>query len=205
MYSPRLYKYRDSYVLYKPIVHTFGTVTLHTLFWYRHTHKTFPPLDFCIFLIWSLQHQNSTPLKVVDWWTDSKSVFTGYKENNGEIVFTGNEENNRECVFTGHEENNGEFVFTGHEENNGEFVFTGHKEKNGEFVFTGHEEKNGEFVFTGHKEKMENLYLQDTRKRMEILDGKFGIFSIFKLAFPPMPISQKYNTQGTQVPFSAFV
>ena len=145
MYSPRLYKYRDSYVLYKPIVHTFGTVTLHTLFWYRHTHKTFPPLDFCIFLIWSLQHQNSTPLKVVDWWTDSKSVFTGYKENNGEIVFTGNEENNRECIFTGHEENNGEFVFTGHEENNGEFVFTGQEENNGEFVFTGHKEKNEDF------------------------------------------------------------
>ena len=26
MYSPRLYKYRDSYVLYKPTVHTFGTL-----------------------------------------------------------------------------------------------------------------------------------------------------------------------------------
>ena len=45
MYSPRLYKYRDSYVLYKPTVHTFGTVTLHKLFWYRHTHMTFPPPD----------------------------------------------------------------------------------------------------------------------------------------------------------------
>ena len=45
MYSPRLYKYRDSYVLYKPAVHTFGTVTLHTLFWCRHTHITFPPPD----------------------------------------------------------------------------------------------------------------------------------------------------------------
>ena len=38
MYSARLYKYRDSYALYKPTVHTFGTVSLHTLFWYRHTH-----------------------------------------------------------------------------------------------------------------------------------------------------------------------
>ena len=43
MYSPRLFKYRDSYVLYKPTVHTFGTVSLHTLFWYWHTHMTFPP------------------------------------------------------------------------------------------------------------------------------------------------------------------
>jgi len=43
MYSPRLYKYRDSYVLYKPTVHTFGTLNWHTLFWYRHTHMTFPP------------------------------------------------------------------------------------------------------------------------------------------------------------------
>ena len=139
MYSPRLYKYRDS------TVHTFGTVTLHTLFWYRHTHMTFPPPDLSIFRIWSLQHQNPTPLKVINWWTDSKSVFTGHKENNGELVFTGHEENNGEFVFTGHKENNGEFVFTGHKEKNGEFVFTGHKEKNGEFVFTGHEENNGEF------------------------------------------------------------
>jgi len=43
MYSRRLYKYRDSYVLHIPTVHTFGTVNLHTLFWYRHTHMTFPP------------------------------------------------------------------------------------------------------------------------------------------------------------------
>ena len=43
MYSSRLYKYRDSYVLYIPTVHTFGTLTLHTLFWYRHPHMTFPP------------------------------------------------------------------------------------------------------------------------------------------------------------------
>ena len=26
-------------------VHNFGTVTLHTLFWYRHTHMTFQPPD----------------------------------------------------------------------------------------------------------------------------------------------------------------
>ena len=53
-----------------------------------------------------------------------------------------------------------------------------------------------------------NLYLQDGRKRMENLEeklknprdgGKFGVFSISKVAFHPMPISQKYNTQ---VPFS---
>ena len=43
MYSPRLFKYRDSYVLYIPTVHAFGSVSLHTLFWYRHTHMTFPP------------------------------------------------------------------------------------------------------------------------------------------------------------------
>ena len=28
MYSPRLYKYRDSYVLYIPTVHTFGSALL---------------------------------------------------------------------------------------------------------------------------------------------------------------------------------
>ena len=43
MYSPRLYKSRGSYILYKPTVQTFGTVNWHTLFWYRHTHMTFPP------------------------------------------------------------------------------------------------------------------------------------------------------------------
>ena len=45
MYSPRLYKYRDSSVLYTPIVQI--TVPYHrrTLFWYRHTHMTFPPPD----------------------------------------------------------------------------------------------------------------------------------------------------------------
>ena len=38
-------KYRDSYVLYKPTVHNFGMVSLHTLFWYRHTHTwRFRPL-----------------------------------------------------------------------------------------------------------------------------------------------------------------
>ena len=45
MYSPRLYKYQDSYIIYKPTVHTFGMVTLHTLFLYRHTHTwRFHPL-----------------------------------------------------------------------------------------------------------------------------------------------------------------
>ena len=41
MYSPRLYKYGDSYGLYKPTVHTFGTVTIHTLFWYLKTFKIY--------------------------------------------------------------------------------------------------------------------------------------------------------------------
>ena len=45
MYSTRLYKYRDSYVLYIPTVHTFRLVLLtHSFkFWYRHTDRTFPP------------------------------------------------------------------------------------------------------------------------------------------------------------------
>ena len=49
MYSPRLYKYRDSYVLYIPTVltvHAFGSVLLTHTLWYRHTrhtHMTFPP------------------------------------------------------------------------------------------------------------------------------------------------------------------
>ena len=39
MYSPRLYKYRDSYVIYKPTVHTFGSVLLtHTLLVQTHIH-----------------------------------------------------------------------------------------------------------------------------------------------------------------------
>jgi len=49
MYSPRLYKYRDSYVLYIPTVHAFGSVFLTHTFWYRHTHMTFLPPDY----IWS--------------------------------------------------------------------------------------------------------------------------------------------------------
>ena len=44
MYSPRLYKYRDSYVLYKPTVHTFGSVNLtHTLLVQTHTHDISAP------------------------------------------------------------------------------------------------------------------------------------------------------------------
>ena len=43
MYSSKQHKYIYSYVLYKPTVHTFGSVFhTHTL-WYRHTHMTFPP------------------------------------------------------------------------------------------------------------------------------------------------------------------
>ena len=46
MYSPRLYKYRYSYVLYIPTEHPSVRYSLHTLFWYRHTHMTFPPPDY---------------------------------------------------------------------------------------------------------------------------------------------------------------
>ena len=41
-FSPRLYKYRESFVLYIPTVHAFGSV-LHTVFWQRHTYMTCPP------------------------------------------------------------------------------------------------------------------------------------------------------------------
>ena len=38
MYSPRLYKYQDSYVQYKPTVHTFSSLSLtHTLLLQTHT------------------------------------------------------------------------------------------------------------------------------------------------------------------------
>ena len=44
MYSHRLYKNRDSYVLYIPIVHTFGSVNFtHTLFVQTHTHDVSAP------------------------------------------------------------------------------------------------------------------------------------------------------------------
>ena len=43
MYSPRLYKYRDSYELYIPTTHAFGSLLLiHTLL---VTDMTFPPPD----------------------------------------------------------------------------------------------------------------------------------------------------------------
>ena len=46
MYSPRLYKYRDSYVLYLPKVHAFGIPYTH-FFWFRHTHtRRFRPLRY---------------------------------------------------------------------------------------------------------------------------------------------------------------
>ena len=52
MYSPRLYKYRDSYVLYKPTVHTFGSVNLtHTLLVQTHRHDVSAPWDFAIFFL----------------------------------------------------------------------------------------------------------------------------------------------------------
>ena len=45
MYSPRLYKYKDSYVLYIPITgHAFGSVLLtHTLLVLTHTHDVSAP------------------------------------------------------------------------------------------------------------------------------------------------------------------
>ena len=44
MYSPRLYKYRDFYVLYKPKVNAFGSVLLtHTLLVQTHTHDVSAP------------------------------------------------------------------------------------------------------------------------------------------------------------------
>ena len=44
MYSPRLYKYRDSYVLYILTVHTFGTVNFtHTFLAKTHTHDVSAP------------------------------------------------------------------------------------------------------------------------------------------------------------------
>ena len=44
IYPPRLYKYRDSYVLYILTVHAFGSVNFtHTLLVQTHTHMTFPP------------------------------------------------------------------------------------------------------------------------------------------------------------------
>ena len=44
MYCPRLYKYRDSYVLYIPTVHTFGSAFLtHTLLVQTYTHDVAAP------------------------------------------------------------------------------------------------------------------------------------------------------------------
>ena len=44
MYSPRLYKYRDSYVLYTPTVHAFGSVLLtHTVLVQTHIQKVSAP------------------------------------------------------------------------------------------------------------------------------------------------------------------
>ena len=43
MYSPRLYKYRDSYELYIHTVHTFGSVNFtHTLLVQTHPHDVSP-------------------------------------------------------------------------------------------------------------------------------------------------------------------
>ena len=44
MYSYRLFKYRDSYVMYIPTVHTFGTVNFtHTLLVQTHPHDVSAP------------------------------------------------------------------------------------------------------------------------------------------------------------------
>ena len=44
MYSSRLYKYRDSYVLYTPTVHTFGSVNFTTtLLVQTHAHDVSAP------------------------------------------------------------------------------------------------------------------------------------------------------------------
>ena len=46
MYSPWLYKYRDSCVLYIPTAHAFGSVKFtHTLLVQTHTHDVAPPPD----------------------------------------------------------------------------------------------------------------------------------------------------------------
>ena len=47
MYSPRPYKYQDSYVLYIPTVHSFGSVNLtHTLLVQTHTHDVSAPESY---------------------------------------------------------------------------------------------------------------------------------------------------------------
>ena len=47
MYSPRLYKYQDSYVLYLPRVHAFGSKFLtHILLVQTHTHDVSTPWIF---------------------------------------------------------------------------------------------------------------------------------------------------------------
>ena len=44
MYSPKLYKYRDSYVLYIPTVHVVDSLLLtHTLLVQTHTHDFSAP------------------------------------------------------------------------------------------------------------------------------------------------------------------
>ena len=52
MYAPRLYKYRDSSVLYTPTVQISVPYYTHTLFWYRHKHMTFPPPSTVVIRTW---------------------------------------------------------------------------------------------------------------------------------------------------------
>ena len=47
MYYPRLYKYRDSYVLYIPKVHAFDSLLLkHTLLVQTHIHYVSAPWEY---------------------------------------------------------------------------------------------------------------------------------------------------------------
>ena len=51
MYSPKLYKYRDFYVLYIPTVHAFGWLLLTlTLLKQTHIHDVFAPLGILLYI-----------------------------------------------------------------------------------------------------------------------------------------------------------
>ncbi len=79
MYSPRLYKYLDSYVLYRSTVHAFGSVLLsHTLLVQTHIHDVSGPciikhtLLICLFV----KTAESTPGKVYESLEWNKSALT---------------------------------------------------------------------------------------------------------------------------------
>ena len=70
MYSYRLYKYRDSYVMYIPTVHTFGSVFFtHTLLVQTHTHYVSAP--WLLLVVWGVvlwgQVYHLCLLEVVFW------------------------------------------------------------------------------------------------------------------------------------------